>query len=590
MFVLFGRYLKNYWKQMFLVFIFVLGQAYTQTSLPDYFNRILKKGIANADMDYVWQMGIQMLIMTFTMGVLMVLAGRFSAYVTASFTTRIRADLFAKVQTFSDLDYQRFNRETLLTRATSDTTQMQMVVINMLRNALLVPFVAVFTFVRCIFLNASLSLIIAGTFILCAFIVIRRNRKSMPKFASLQAKTDRGSVLMNEKLTGMRTIRAFGMKDYEVEKLSKANEDIRDQAIDAGVYIALLVPLVHVIMNLTIALILFVGTWEMRETIVSLADLLTYIQYSTMLAGGFATVMAIVNALPKCEVSAKRIIEVLDYEAESYSTDEYSRVKGSVGDSHVSGSAEGQIRFENVSFGYNGAHDMVLDNINITFPAGKTTAIVGATGSGKTTLLKLLLRFFDTRYFGSVFIDGTDTRDMPVKELRNMISYAPQKAHLFAGTIESNLRVASPDATDEEIRKACDMAMVTEFMDKGNEGPSKAVTQGGANLSGGQRQRVSIARAFVKKAPVYLLDDTFSALDFKTDAAVRAAMREELAGKTIIIVAQRINTIMNADQIVVMDQGRITACGTHEELLETSDIYREIFRTQTSDEGEEAQA
>ena len=189
-----------------------------------------------------------------------------------------------------------------------------------------------------------------------------------------------------------------------------------------------------------------------------------------------------------------------------------------------------------------------------------------------------------------VFIDGTDTRDMPVKELRNMISYAPQKAHLFAGTIESNLRVASPDATDEEIRKACDMAMVTEFMDKGNEGPSKAVTQGGANLSGGQRQRVSIARAFVKKAPVYLLDDTFSALDFKTDAAVRAAMREELAGKTIIIVAQRINTIMNADQIVVMDQGRITACGTHEELLETSDIYREIFRTQTSDEGEEAQA
>ena len=198
MFALFSRYLKDYWKQMLLVLIFVLGQAYTQTSLPDYFNRILKEGIGNSDIDYVWQMGIQMLIMTVSMDILMVLAGRFSAYVTASFTTRIRADLFAKVQTFSDLDYQRFNRETLLTRATSDTTQMQMVVINMLRNALLVPFVAVFTFVRCIFLNAELSLVIAGTFILCAFVVIRRNRKSMPMFASLQAKTDRGSVLMNE--------------------------------------------------------------------------------------------------------------------------------------------------------------------------------------------------------------------------------------------------------------------------------------------------------------------------------------------------------------------------------------------------------
>ena len=346
---------------MLLVLIFVLGQAYTQTSLPDYFNRILKEGIGNSDIDYVWQMGIQMLIMTVSMGILMVLAGRFSAYVTASFTTRIRADLFAKVQTFSDLDYQRFNRETLLTRATSDTTQMQMVVINMLRNALLVPFVAVFTFVRCIFLNAELSLVIAGTFILCAFVVIRRNRKSMPMFASLQAKTDRGSVLMNEKLTGMRTIRAFGMQDYEVEKLSEANKDIRDQAVDAGVYIALLVPLVQVVMNLTIALILFVGTWEMREAIVSLADLLTYIQYSTMLAGGFATVMAIVNALPKCEVSANRIKEVLDYEPEVYSTDEFSRAQETAGARSISDSAKGQIRFEDVSFGYNGAHDMVLN-------------------------------------------------------------------------------------------------------------------------------------------------------------------------------------------------------------------------------------
>ncbi|MCR5398348.1 MAG: ABC transporter ATP-binding protein/permease, partial [Lachnospiraceae bacterium] len=482
---LLGKYLKNYWKQMLFVFVFALGQAYTQTSLPGYFNKIVKNGVAVGDMEYVKKMGIMMLVMTVTMGILMVCSGYFSAYVTASFTTGIRADLFKKIQGFSDLDYQRFDKETLLSRATSDTTQMQFVVINMLRNALIVPFIAVFTFVRCIFLDAPLSLVLLGSFILTGVLVISRNRKSMPRFAQVQKKTDRVSTLMNEKLTGMRTIRAFGREDFEIDKLTDANKEVRDKATEAGIYVSILLPLSHLIMNITVVIILYLGGVQLRDSAASLADIITYIQYSTMLASGFSTIMSIINSLPKCEVAAGRILEVLEYNPVSFCEPSGLKVT----------EPKGEIRLEDVSFGYSGATDMVIENIDLIIPAGKTTAIVGATGSGKSTLLKLILKFFDTQYFGSVYIDGVDTRDMSSSDLRSLISYAPQRASLFSGSIEINLKVANEGAGVEDIKRACDMAQVTEFLESKNAGYELALTQGGTNLSGGQRQRVSIARA-----------------------------------------------------------------------------------------------
>ena len=581
MFGLLGRYLKSFWKQMLLIFIFTVAQAIVQTSLPKYFNEIIKKGVSKGDVKYIWHVGIIMLSLTVVLGICMMIAGYFSAYVTASFTTNIRSDLFRKIQKFSDLDYVNYSKETLLTRANSDTTQMQVVVINMLRNAMLVPFIAVFTFIRCIMLDAPLSFVLVLALVISTFIVRRGNKRSMPHFRMLQDKTDRVSTLMNEKLTGARSIRAFSRQDYEVEKLSKANEDVRDTAIEANNYIVHLMPIVQVIMNLVIVLILILGPFQLKSKSVELADLMTFIQYSSMLASGFATIMAIVNALPKCEVSASRIKEILDYEVQEEMPDSEA-VKVS--------DPKGEIVFKDVSFGYSGADENVLHDINLVIPAGKTTAIVGATGSGKSTLLKLIPMFFDNRFEGNIFIDGVDTKKMKTHDIRNLISYAPQKANLFSGTVESNLKVAKPDADSEDIKKACDMACVTEFLEAKETDASLVLTQGGGNLSGGQRQRVSVARAFIRDASIYLLDDTFSALDFKTDAAVRKAMYRELAGKTIVVVAQRIATIMNADKIVVMDKGRIVAEGTHKEILDSCEIYKEIYETQTGLEDKEGRA
>lgn len=573
MFGLLGKYLKSFWKQMALILVFTVAQSAAQTSLPGYFNKIMKNGVAKGDVSYIWRMGGIMLAMTVILGICMMIAGYFSAYVTARFTTEIRADLFRKIQKFSDLDYVKFSKETLLVRTNSDTTQMQVVVINMLRNAMLVPFVAIFTFVRCVMLDAPLSLVLAAAFILCALIVRRGNRRSMPVFAQTQQKTDRVSTLMNEKLTGARTIRAFGRQDYEIEKLTEADGEVRDSAILANSYIVYLTPLVQIVMDFVIVLVLALGPFQITSGVVALSDLVTFIQYSSQLAGGFATIMAIINALPKCEVAAARIREVLEYETRGKRERERTKKVEN---------PKGEIRFEDVQFGYSGANDLVLHDINLTIPAGQTTAVVGATGCGKSTLLKIIPQFFDTQYYGTVYIDGVDTREMDLHDLRELISYAPQKANLYSGTVESNLKVADPSATETDIKKACEMACVKEFLEAKGADESFEVSQGGANLSGGQRQRVSIARAFVKKAAIYLLDDTFSALDFKTDAAVRSAMNRELKGKTIVIIAQRISTIQNADKIVVMDKGRIIAEGVHEELLENCQVYKEIYETQSA--------
>lgn len=578
MFSLLRRYLKDYWLQMLIVVVFSAAQAFTQTSLPKYLNKIMDNGVAKGDMAYIGKIGGIMLILTITMGICMVIAGYFSAHVTAKFTTRIRADVFRKAQTFSDLDFVNYSKESLLARATSDTTQMQIVVINMLRSAMLVPFVAIFTFVRCVLMDAPLSLILGAAFLLSSVMVRRINVKSMPVFMELQRKTDYVSTLMNEKLTGARAIRAFSRQDYEIEKLTKANEDVRDTAIYANSFIVYLTPAVQVVMNLVIVLILFLGPLQMQKGIISLSGLIVYTQYSIQLASGFATIMTVVNALPRCEVAAKRITEVLDYESKDTKATQPRTVDN----------PRGEIRFEDVHFGYSGAHDLVLQEINLTIPAGKTTAIVGATGSGKSTLIKLIPQFYGTQFYGTIFIDGVDTKEMTPHALRELISYAPQKANLFSGTVESNLRMAKIDATKEDMKKACDVAMVTEFLEAKHAGLDFELAQGGANLSGGQRQRMSIARAFIKDAAIYLLDDTFSALDFKTDATVRRAMFQELKGKTIVVVAQRLSTIMNADQIVVLDKGKIVATGTHRELLRSCPIYQEIYETQTSQNGEEA--
>ncbi len=563
--------MKSYWKQMLLVLIFALGEALGQTSLPLFFNSIVTQGVATGDFIYIRNMGLLMLGITVLLGVCTVLSGYFSAHVTASFTSRMRADMFLKVQSFSQLDFQQFDKETLLTRATVDTNQMQIVVINMLRSALSVPFLAVFALVQCFYLDARLSIIMVIAFALCTLFVRFNMKKSLPIFAKLQKKIDEISLLMDEKLLGARSIRAFGRQEYETEKLTKVHGETKALALLSSRYIIRLTPIVQIVMNLSIVIILWQGSLQVQSRLVDVADLLTYIQYCLMIINGFSVIMMILNTLPKAQVAAKRIDEVLCHTPQNACPQNPQKIQD----------GKGEIVLKDVSFSYDGAQEAVLHKINLCIPAGKTTAIIGPTGSGKSTLLKLLLRFFNSEYVGDIIMDGVDMRQMTTHDVRTALSYAPQNPSLFAGSLFENLCVAKQNLSEKEALEVCETAQIGELLENKEGGLHFNINQGGANLSGGQRQRVSLARAFTKEASVYLLDDSFSALDFKTAAKVRRAMTERLKDKTLIIVADRLAPILNADQIVVMEAGRVVQVGKHEALLKTCPLYLEIYNTQS---------
>lgn len=575
MFKFIWHYMKRYKPALFFVFLFSMLQVLCQLILPQMMDEIIKKGVGRQDMNYVYYAGGRMLLMTILVSGCMIACGYFSAYVTAKFTCDIREDLFIKARDFATADYNHFGGATLMTRSTVDVTLMQIMMINSLRSTLIVPFTGIGALIVAIRLNGELTVVVMTAFILCTIFLVFCARKSNPLFKELQVKTDRINLLMKEKLTGVRNIRAFNRQQSEIKKLEEADEQAYESAVQANRAINYMTPAMQLVMNLTLVVIYYLSAVKIQNAMMDSADLLKFLQYILNFIASLTAIVGIINFIPKASVSAARVQEVLDYE---------TTVKNAL-KAEQAEERRGELEFKQVAFCYAGAEENVVREISFRAVPGTTTALIGATGSGKTTLVSLALRLFDVTE-GSIFVDGVDIRKYDKQKLRSMISYAPQKSMVFQKTIYENLQVANSKLTREEAWEALRLAEAEKFVKDMPDGIDTVLAQNGMNVSGGQRQRLSLARMFSRKAQIYILDDSLSALDMQTDAALRGNIRTHLSDSMILIVAQRINTIMHADQILVMDRGRIVGQGRHEELLRTCKVYREIYATQCYDKRE----
>ena len=511
------------------------------------------------------------------------LVGLVAARTGASIGRELRSKLFAKVMSFSDAEVQRFSAASLITRGTNDVQQIQMMSIMFLRMVLYAPILAIGGIVMIAQMDFSMGWIIGAAIGAIVVVVGILMVVVIPKFKIMQKLVDRVNLVSRERLTGVQVVRAFGQQQHEEERFDEASTDLMRTQLFTNRAMTLLMPSMMMIMNLVSVAIVWIGAGQIDAGTIQTGDLIAFITYSMVIIMGFLMLSMLAIIAPRADVSAARIDEVLEAEVsiEDPAGEQRTRLADGV---DKPGSPEGvAIEFDHVSFRYDDGSEYVLRDISFMAEAGATCAIIGSTGSGKSTVLKLIERFYDVSE-GAVRVDGVDVRDMPLRELRTQFGYVPQRAFLFTGTIESNVGYGEDEMDESRIFEAIDIAQAAEFVDSNEDGLQAEVTQGGTNVSGGQRQRLAIARAIAVNARALLFDDSFSALDYKTDAALRRALAERLPGKAQVIVAQRIATVMRADKIIVLDEGRIVGEGTHAELLATCDQYREIAYSQLSPE------
>jgi ATP-binding cassette subfamily B protein len=565
------RFLKPYRLLLVLILVLAVGQSLANLYLPNLMADIVNNGIAAYDTDYIWRTGAVMLLVAIAGTLCAVIGIYFSSRVATGMVKMIRAKIFDKVQLFSLHEFDTVSTASLITRTTNDTTQIQQVMVMTLNMLITAPITLVVGIVLALNQDVGLSWVLVAIMPFLIIIILVLLFKAIPLFSIMQVKLDKLNLILDENLTGVRVVRAFNRIKHEEKRFDDANHEVTDIAIRVNQLIATMFPVMMLMINLSSVAIIWFGSIRVSHGDLQIGAMFAFLQYAAQILFALLMVAMMFIMIPRAEASAVRINEVLDMEPE---IKDPKKAKEAT-------TKRGYVEFQNVTFSYLGAEKPALSNISFSVTPGKVTAIIGGTGSGKSTLVNLIPRFYDVDS-GHLLVDGVDTNDMSQATLRAKIGFVPQKGVLFAGTINDNLRYGKEDATKEEIKHASDVAQADEFIAKMPDGFNSVIAQGGTNVSGGQMQRLSIARALIRKPEIYIFDDTFSALDFKTDARLRAALKGETRDSTVLIVAQRVSTVIDADQIIVLDEGRIAGIGTHKELMKTCDVYKGIVSSQLS--------
>ncbi|AAK81216.1 ATP-binding cassette subfamily B protein [Clostridium acetobutylicum] len=574
--------LKPFWISvialLFLAFFQSMADLYLPTLMSDIVNngisKVNSKGVSTPDVPYIWQTGGKMILVTAGSMICAILVSLLASKITMGLTRNIRKELFTRVESYSMNEFDKIGTSSLITRTTNDITQVQNVVIMMLRMLITAPMMSIGGLILALQKDRKLTIVLAVAIPFLAIVIGIMGRIVVPYFKVMQKKIDKINLVLREGLTGIRVIRAFDRQEIEKERFAKANADYTNLAIRANKIMAGLMPIMMFVMNLTSISIIWFGAKRIDAGSMQVGDMMAFTQYAMQIMISVLMVAVMFVLIPRAQASAVRINEVLDMKPE---IEDPKNPEKSAEDK------KGYVEFKNVSFSYPGAEELALSNISFSAKPGETTAIIGGTGSGKSTLINLIPRFYEASD-GEILVDGKEIKKMTQNELRSKIGFVPQKAILFSGDITSNIEFGNDNANFEDIKHAAEIAQATEFISNMKDGFESEIAEGGSNVSGGQKQRLSIARALVKRPEIYIFDDSFSALDFKTDAKLRAALSKETQNSTVIIVAQRVSTIMNADRIIVLDEGKVVGIGTHKELLNNCDVYHEIVASQLSEE------
>ncbi len=567
------RFLRPYWRSLLLVVALLTIQAVANLYLPNLYADIIDNGVAVGNTNYIMHTGALMLGVTLLLGIASIVAIYFASRTAMAFGRDVRGAVFRKVLDFSQVETNVFGTPSLITRNTNDVQQVQMVIVMALTVMILAPIMAVGGVIMALREDVPLSSVLVIIVPLMAVVLGGLVMRALPLFRVMQVKIDRINRVMREYLEGVRVVRAFVRTGHEEQRFDDANADLTDTTLRVQRLFALMIPSLFLIMNISSVAIMWFGGLRINNGDMPIGNLMAFLQYvmQILFSVMMATVMFVM--VPRAAASAERIAQVLDTPISLHDPEEPAPAPAAIG----------FVEFRNVEFRYPGAEDAVLHDISFVARPGTTTALVGSTGSGKSTLINLLPRFYDATG-GSVLIDGVDVRAIRQEDLWHLMGLVPQRAFLFSGTVASNLRYGNEDATDEDLWRALTIAQARDFVAEMPGELDAPIDQGGTNVSGGQRQRLAIARAIVKRPRIYIFDESFSALDFKTDLNLRMALQPETRGATVFIVSQRVGTIMHADQIVVLDSGAIAGIGTHEELMETCETYREIVYSQLTRE------